>query len=72
MPISNFPRLKFTDIYETEVLDRTAGFYVATDPVDAEDEPTTLTSMVSMHGVNSWTSSLISATTPVQVARSCS
>jgi hypothetical protein len=51
MPISNFPRLRFTDIYETEVLDRTAGFYVATDPVDAEDETTTRTSMVSMHGV---------------------
>ena len=52
MPISNFPRLRFTDIYEAEVLDRsTAGFFVAADPVTAEGDSNTHTSMVSMHGV---------------------
>jgi len=52
MPISNFPRLRFTDIYEVEVLDRvTAGFFVAADPVTAEASTNTHTSMVSMHGV---------------------
>ncbi len=54
MPISNFPRLRFTDVYEVEVLDRSAGFYVSaapTDPTDAEQQAIAQTSAVSVLGV---------------------
>ena len=51
MPVSNFPRLRFTDITEAEVLDASANFFQAADPVTAEDDPAARTSMVSMTGV---------------------
>ncbi len=54
MPVSNFPRLRFTDVYEVEVLDRSAGFYVSaapTDPTDAEQQAIAQTDLVSVLGV---------------------
>jgi len=53
MPISNFPRLRFTDITEVEVLDRTAGFYVSappTNPLAAEAQTTAQTAKTSVLG----------------------
>lgn len=55
MPISNFPRLRFTDVKEAEVLDRSAAdFFVSaapTNPVAAEGDPSALTPKVAMTGV---------------------
>tara|TARA_R100000951_G_scaffold115077_2_gene121990 strand:- start:24 stop:521 length:498 start_codon:yes stop_codon:yes gene_type:complete len=51
MPISNFPRLRFTDTQEAEVLDKSGGFANHADPVGAEGDVNTHTSMVSMTGV---------------------
>ena len=51
MPVSNFPRLRFTDVKEAEVLDASGGFFQAADPVAAEGDPAAWTSMVSMTGV---------------------
>lgn len=51
MPISNFPRLRFTDVTEEEVLDRSGGFFVAANALLAEVAPTAQTSKVSVLGV---------------------
>jgi hypothetical protein len=51
MPVSNFPRLRFTDIQEAEVLDKSGGFVNVGNPKAAEIDPNTHTSMVSMTGV---------------------
>jgi len=53
MPISNFPRLRFTDITEEEVLDRTgaAVFLASASPLVAEATPAAQTSAVSILGV---------------------
>jgi len=52
MPTSNFPRLKFTDITEVEVLDHSASFFATgASPITAEGSASAQTSAVSVIGV---------------------